>query len=1780
MVGTIEIENTAIGTDGAPAGLSAFQRRVLASDAVLSGSPHNSMILLVEFPDGVDQARLARAVADVIAAHGVFGLRVQADGTPEIGRPDRQRDALVRVAMPLSERHQWLRARNAAALDMSRAAHEFALLDHGADGAALYIKLHHSITDGHSVMVMMRELARAYGGAAPVGSAFVPRPDACETTGWPAPPEPVGAVFHPDNPGGNQASRNPFMLEPGTHERLTALLSGAFRVLSDDLSQMVFHAACLAVWIGRTSGREAVRIGVPLHHRNAANAGLIGPQIELYPLDLELRGKADFTTLHAHVAERTMDLLRRAAPGNSPAVPYEFVLNYVPGTGAAFDFAGQSARLHYLFPGALDPQQIARYQIHRFGLGPDAVADPSGGAGLHHELNLRRTAGGAGAEKAGAAHLARIIATVCRDPSVALRDIVLVGDSERDRLSVWQSGAAVAPAGTDIAPLLVAALQGRGDAAVDTLTGQDVLDRAQGFAVHLQENGWGAGTRIGLALPPGPDFVVAVYGALLAGVSFVPLDLSLPASRRQALAGAAGLATTFGAGGRAVEAAWQAGAARGTAPARGGWPSIAPGAEAYLLFTSGTTGQPKGVPIPREGLRQYLEFAKDAYFADDPRPVAPLFGNLGFDLTLTSLFAPILAGGRLICVPGQGAEPLARIAQETAITWIKATPSHLEILARLLPADHRIATMVIGGEALGRGLIERLEKAGRPIAVFNEYGPTETVVGCMIHDARAADPAGEANVPIGLPAPGVALRIVDASGRDQPPGIAGELWVSRPGMTPGYETGAGQPDADAFVSDTSGRRYYRTGDLAYLGADGAAVYLGRIDSQLKVGGVRLEPEEIERALEQHPAVQSAVVRYWSPRPRPARHRCPGCGLPDNVPGVRFDETGQCSSCRDFERVAEETRNWFRTPQALREEIRAPSPSSGGQAVTHDCMFLLSGGKDSTYALYGLVDLGLKPYVLTLDNGYLSPDAKRNIDAVVTHLGVPHEYVETSAMKDIFRDSLRSYSNVCQGCFKTIYTLALRRANALGLRWVVTGLSRGQLFETRLIPQQFQKHRFDAEAIDAAVLAARRQYHLANDLIREKLDDGFIGDGAILDRIGFVDFYRYVDVSLTEVMRYLREETPWVRPRDTGRSSNCLINVAGIHTHLTEQGYHNYAVPYAWDVRLGHKTRAEAIEELEDGITADEVDPLLRALDYRPEPRRILTAWWTPSQSSGAGSGGDLASALRRHLQELLPEHAIPQAYVAMDELPLTASGKLDSDRLAAPERRVRSNVEIPLRSVTETEREIITVWENVLKLAPIGPADRFSALGGDSLMAVRMILELSRRLNLRIPERLGFRPGTLAELAQEIEGLRDQGAGGTAGKPNGPLPRVDGTAAPALSMHEKTLFFEHRSRPESPRYNVCSLSFVEKAPDEVRLAQAIRSVAAVHEPLSWSYGGRRTRLPVGQAVDIRPAIHVADVEAARAAAHEMHVQPFDLGQGPLLRCQMMTVGTGGAAIALVAHHISCDQASFEQLWEQIDQAYETGRIAAPAIGYGEVAAWQEAASEAESAAFWLDKGRMPLPDGFYFGPPHAPAGGSGQVPPDGLIRLAGRITRDRFDREFATTPVALSLAAMMKALRPYARGPRLSVGLISTSRTHQAAEHLVGYFLNPIPVCVDYPEGLEFDQLLARVEQELADVLPHRAYPFARIHADRLEAGLAPPSADVLLAVKRNEKQRFQGAEMTSEVLFSGHAVSTLTIFNEMYVHDPRYLLEHAGSTLSSATAETILQRFREALELYARTNS
>ncbi|MCC6552300.1 MAG: amino acid adenylation domain-containing protein [Polyangiaceae bacterium] len=407
-----------------------------------------------------------------------------------------------------------------------------------------------------------------------------------------------------------------------------------------------------------------------------------------------------------------------------------------------------------------------------------------------------------------------------------------------------------------------------------TLTYAELDRRANQLAAVLRQRGIGVGARVALCLERSPELVVAILGALKAGAAYVPLAPTYPRDRIAFVLEDADAALV-------ITQPWLTGLLGETSRpvllldrdlgALAGAPAALPAAPhhpemvAYVMYTSGSTGAPKGVMVPHRGLTNYLAWCARAYEADQGSG-SPVHSSIGFDLTITSLFAPLVGGRSVHLLPDeQRVEGLGLCLRGGRdFSLVKLTPSHLDTLAgQLDPPDivDRTRAFVIGGEALfGEQLAFFREHAPRT-RLINEYGPTETVVGCCVYEVPPG-PVRPGPVPIGRPIAGTQLHVLDGAMRPVPAGSAGELYIGGAGVAHGY---LNRPDltASRFVPDPfgarPGARLYRTGDRVRLNEEGDLEFLGRTDSQVKLRGFRIELGEIEAVLAQHAAVERAVV---------------------------------------------------------------------------------------------------------------------------------------------------------------------------------------------------------------------------------------------------------------------------------------------------------------------------------------------------------------------------------------------------------------------------------------------------------------------------------------------------------------------------------------------------------------------------------------------------------------------------------------------------------------------------------------------------------------------------------------------------------------------------------------------------------------------------------------------------------------------------------------------------------------------------------------------------------
>ena len=406
------------------------------------------------------------------------------------------------------------------------------------------------------------------------------------------------------------------------------------------------------------------------------------------------------------------------------------------------------------------------------------------------------------------------------------------------------------------------------------VTYSELNSRANQVANVLRKNGVEADSLIGVCIERSVELVVALLGVWKAGGAYVPLDPMNPPERLNYMLSDSEARIVLTS---VRQRHLFAGTNRRSicidsdpslfASESSDAPHIAqiPTDLAYVMYTSGSTGNPKGVMVTHGGLVNYVVWAAAEYSADVGESV-PLHSSIAFDLTVTALWVPLIAGGSVELLPEEigGLNLLAALRRKKERSLVKITPAHLALLAEQLEpfeAAELSNLFVIGGENLSAESLQRWRNDAPKTRLINEYGPTETVVGCCVYEVRPDDPRN-GSVPIGRPIANTKLYVLDSQMNPVPPGEKGELYIGGAGVARGYwnrpELTKQKFVPDPFSGDTDAR-LYNSGDLARYRTDGTLEYLGRIDSQVKIRGFRVELGEIEAKLAEHPAVQASAV---------------------------------------------------------------------------------------------------------------------------------------------------------------------------------------------------------------------------------------------------------------------------------------------------------------------------------------------------------------------------------------------------------------------------------------------------------------------------------------------------------------------------------------------------------------------------------------------------------------------------------------------------------------------------------------------------------------------------------------------------------------------------------------------------------------------------------------------------------------------------------------------------------------------------------------------------------
>ncbi|OYD09093.1 non-ribosomal peptide synthetase [Paludifilum halophilum] len=404
------------------------------------------------------------------------------------------------------------------------------------------------------------------------------------------------------------------------------------------------------------------------------------------------------------------------------------------------------------------------------------------------------------------------------------------------------------------------------ESGAERLTYRQLDRRSNQLARLLRAKGVGRDGVVGLLARHSPDMVAAILAVIKAGGAYVPIDPEYPDERIQFILEDSRTSVLLTNLPLPADVSFSGDVIRFDDPGvyTGDSSTLElinqPADLVYMIYTSGSTGLPKGTQIEHQGLVNYIWWARTSYVKGTDDAFA-LYSSIAFDLTVTSIFTPLISGVKVVVYAEDGESfVLRKILNDKKATVVKLTPAHLSLLSEEELKDATVRRFIVGGDDLKTSLARKIDRAsGGRMEVFNEYGPTETVVGCMIHRFNREQDT-RSSVSLGFPIQNVQIYLLDPQWQPVPAGTAGEIYISGDGVARGYWN---RPELqrERFVENPfiPGRRMYKTGDLAVRLPNDELEYIGRSDFQVKIRGYRIELGEIESQLLSYDGITDAVV---------------------------------------------------------------------------------------------------------------------------------------------------------------------------------------------------------------------------------------------------------------------------------------------------------------------------------------------------------------------------------------------------------------------------------------------------------------------------------------------------------------------------------------------------------------------------------------------------------------------------------------------------------------------------------------------------------------------------------------------------------------------------------------------------------------------------------------------------------------------------------------------------------------------------------------------------------
>jgi amino acid adenylation domain-containing protein len=1285
------------------------------------------------------------------------------------------------------------------------------LLRLGAEDHVLLVTMHHIVSDGWSMGVLIREVGGLYrafieGKPSPLAELPVQYADfAAWQRGWLA-----GEVFETHlrywkrQLGGELPVLNLPADKPrpavqsfrGSSEslQLSVPLAQALNALSkrEGVTLFMLLLAAFKALLSRYTEQSDIIIGSPIANRNRVEfEGLIGFFVNTLALRTDLSGNPTFRELlgrvravaleaYAHQDMPFEQLVEQLRPertmSRNPLFQVMFQMENTP-------------KEDLPLPGlVLSPVEVERVTT-QFDLSFDVMENDEGlvvVAEYSTDLFNQTTI---------SSMLRRwqiLLEAVVANPETRLDELPLLTGAERERLvHGWNElGQEVASSLHELFEAQVAATPDALAVISDNerLTFAELNRRANRLAHFLTARGLGPESLVGVCMERSAQMIVVLLGILKAGAAYLPLDPSLPRERLAFMledACVSVLITQPSLLERLPEPFDTAGddlfadsfsplllCVNRSVPRKDAKEAKDAGLDpdnlAYVIYTSGSTGRPKGVAVSHRSLVSHSVAVSAAYgLTTDDRVLQ--FASISFDVAAEEIFSALLSGASIF-LPSEkvlDSAALLRLIEHEKLSVLNLPAPFFHRWVRELAAvPPCLRLLVVGSEKVSLGAFDAWRRLAPGVRLINAYGTSETTITSTLCEPDASAPVTGTSLPIGRPIANTRVYILDHHLEPVPPIVPGELYIGGTGVARGYLM---RPEltAERFIPDPfspeAGARMYRTGDRARVLSSGQIEFLGRSDQQLKLRGYRIEPGEIELGLKRHPAVREALVlarEDTSGDKRLVAFVTQSAEISKTFADAELeeDQLAQWQTVHDdevFNQTAPLADPTFNISGWNSSYTGEPIPAEEMREWVDDAVErILSLAPKRALEIgcgTGLLLFRLAPHCESYTGTDFSPAALGYVRQQLTALGSRDEVLLLERRADDFRDiEPNSFDAVILNSVVQYFPSVnyLLRVLEGAVRATRSG---GFVFvgDVRSLPLLEAFH----TSVELAKADAALPIEELRQLIRKRVSDE---EELILDPAFFDALKEHLpQVSQVEVLpKRARVQNEMTRFRyqviiHVGEHAAPLASLD--YQHVTKTRTLEAVRAFAMLERLVAQPSESPLNvgELKEILRQSEnLDLELDVLSQRPRRKEWSEYANNPLQGKFARY---LIPQLRNALAEQLPDYMVPASFVLLDEWPLTPGGKIDLKALPAPDVARSQGRGTPIAPRTPVEQALASIWSELLGLTRIGIHDNFFESGGHSLLATQLISRVRERFQVDVALRQLFERPTIELFAIVIE---------------------------------------------------------------------------------------------------------------------------------------------------------------------------------------------------------------------------------------------------------------------------------------------------------------------------------------------------------------------------------------------------------------------------------------------